>query len=213
MMFDINEIMKELSRCRPIFHSESDFQKSLARHIYEKFNHRVQLELKPFQDKKLYLDIWYSERRVAIELKYKSKEVFNYLHNDESFTLASQDARDLARYDFIKDISRLEDVVIDSETKATAGFAVFLTNDPLYWDSESQPRNIPEDVHFRIHKGRTLECNKVLDWTCKASEKIKKGRDRVNPISLKNNYSIVWKNFSSLKNCKYSLFKYLVVSV
>ena len=137
-LFDIHGIMKDLSKHRPIFHLEVDFQFALAWQIHEAMpDCKIRLELPyrvldPQSDEtdKNHLDIYLQTERIAIELKYitrKGKEKWD----DELFVLKNHSANNLRRHDFLKDIARLERVVADGEAKS--GFAVLLTNDPLYF--------------------------------------------------------------------------------
>ena len=148
MRLDILSRMKGLAQDRPIFHSEADFQHALAWHIHEVMpDCRVRLEFKP-QAKScpgknksclgMYLDIWLESMgvAVAVELKYRTQKLV-LERTGESFALRNQAAQPLGRYDFIKDIRRLERVVADGP--AETGFAVLLTNDPSYWEEPSQP--------------------------------------------------------------------------
>ena len=137
---DIVACLEDLARERPVFHSEADFQHALAWHIHERTpGTQVRLEFNPFPCEKLYLDI-YLRDAVAIELKYKTKKA-ELTHNNEAFSLKGQAAQDCGRYDFIQDVRRLERVVNDSAAPARVGFAVFLTNDPLYWECPGKPQN------------------------------------------------------------------------
>ena len=60
-MLDIANLMLGLSKSRPIFHSEADFQHALAWQIHERLpDCQVRLEYNPLpaQKKRMYLDIW-----------------------------------------------------------------------------------------------------------------------------------------------------------
>lgn len=81
MMLDIVNIMKALSNNRPVFHSEKDFQHSLAWKIHEmKPDCGVRLEV-PFliQRKRKYMDIQFRgqnrDQEIAIELKYPKQKL------------------------------------------------------------------------------------------------------------------------------------------
>ncbi|MGY3718721.1 hypothetical protein ACWE42_24765, partial [Sutcliffiella cohnii] len=58
-MLDIKSVLQSLSKHRPIFHAEADFQQSLAWEIKEHYpNCKIRLETKVFgADRKVYLDI------------------------------------------------------------------------------------------------------------------------------------------------------------
>lgn len=110
-MFSIPFIMNNLCAQRPIFHSEADFQHSLAWEIHKSLpDSSIRLEI-PWsnEDKQNHLDIWVasSDVKIAIELKYKTRGL-QALVNGELFSLKDQSAQDLGRYDFLKDVMRLE---------------------------------------------------------------------------------------------------------
>lgn len=154
-MIDMKEILSSLSRSRPIFHSEADLQHALAWEIHQKWQScSMRLELKPpYLNNRIYLDIWVAldDTIIAIELKYKTRRLHVNVE-EETFDLLDQSAQDIGRYDFIKDIQRLEDIVFDRDN--IVGYAIFLTNDSAYW---SIPRDIQTvDASFRIHHGRIL---------------------------------------------------------
>ena len=127
-MLDITHLMKELARYRPVFHSEADFQHALAWRIHEEMpDCEVRLEFKPFLTKRLYVDLWLPNIGVAMELKYYTAKL-HLERDDESFALLDQSAQDIRRYDFLKDIQRLEQ--LSKLSQARAGIAVLLTKTP-----------------------------------------------------------------------------------
>ena len=209
-MIDIDNILENLSKERVIFHSEADFQHALAWKLHEEYpdiNIRLERRMDLSNNEKIYVDIYLSceECVVLIELKYKTEE-FKYLDekNNEIFELKKQDAQDNGRYDFIKDISRLEKCVENLQN--VVGYAIFLTNDSSYW--KLGKRNNTEDKNFRIHEGRKIPKNIELKWKS-PENKVR----RKNPIKLKNEYELKWKDFSSLENGSYSTFKYLLIKI
>lgn len=208
-MTDIEEALERLAIKRPLFHSEADFQHALAWKIHQQLpDHSIRLELKPPHiNDRFYIDLWVAnkENAIAIELKYKTRGL-SLEHEDERFDLLNQSAQDCGRYDFCKDIERLEVVV--SKKPNMIGYAIFLTNDSAYWKETKKDQ--PADSDFRIHEGRKLSGN--LEWGSQASEGTKRGRN--NPISIKGTYDLTWKNFSetNLKS-PYGKFRYLLVII
>ena len=204
---NINKVLSDLAKIRPVFHSEADFQHAIAWQIHHEWPEcSMRLEFKPpgFNDR-MYLDIWASDReeKLAIELKYKTRGSSTQF-NGESFNLLDQSAQDLGRYDFFKDISRLEQVA--SKSKAT-GYAIFLTNDSAYW---KQPLNSETvDAGFRIHHGRTLLGK--ASWGTGASAGTTRGREQ--EIQLNGKYVLYWQRYSSPSSSPYGDFKYLLVNV
>ena len=191
-----------------MFHSEADFQLALAWYLHEtRLDSHVRLEFKAFKNEKMYLDIWLQTLGIAIELKYYTREL-NVGQSGENFALLNQAANPPRRYDFISDILRLERVV-DNFESAKAGFAVLLTNDPLYWKSPRRGEESGVDVAFRVHEGKVLKGK--MNWSDYASEGTKKGREK--PIKLRGSYDITWRDYSVFEEEKYGEFRYLLVEV
>jgi len=206
-MIDINKIMNELAFRRPIFHSEADFQHALAWQIHHAWPEcSMRLEFKPPHSiERVYLDIWavYKETVLAIELKYKTRAL-DVTVAGEDFHLLDQAAQDLARYDLLKDIQRLERIV--SINKAVA-YAIFLTNDSAYWKQPMDKQTV--DASFRIHQGRILTGE--LCWGLGASKGTTRGRET--PILIKGAYSFKWQDYSQLAETSYGTFRFLLVKV
>ena len=205
-MFYVNKLMSGLARDRPVFHSEADFQHALAWRIHERWpNERVRLEYKPFPDEKMYLDLWLPKMGVALELKYTTQEL-NIEHEGETFALRSHSAQDVRRYDFLKDIQRLERLEKLSKRRAPqVGFAILLTNDCAYW--KPPRRRHPNDEAFRLHKGQKKEGK--MAWSKQAGSGTTIGRRA--PICLKGSYSLKWKHYATMREGKYREFRYLAV--
>ena len=209
---DINKILGKLSKERMVFHSEADFQHALAWMAQQCFpDAEIRLEY-PFDispTERIYLDILIRSQDsiYGIELKHKTKK-HSFSHETESFVLKNQGAHDIGRYDFLRDLQRLEKLV--KTKKISKGYAIFLTNDHLYWT----PRNRQTvDVEFNIHEGRQTIANKKLKWSHRASDGTTKKRE--NPILLANAYGFNWNDYSNLE-CVQSgprKFQILVVEI
>jgi hypothetical protein len=173
--------------------------------IHEKYSGlNIRLE-KPLNNERKHLDIFAfnDNKTVAIEVKYKTKNLHTAEKNEE-FNLKNHNAQDQGRYDFLKDISRLENVL---EKKSDgAGFAVFLTNDYLYW--EKPKKKDPVDEAFRIHEGKTIKGK--LSWKEGTSKETMKTREE--PIIVKGKYILNWKKYSNLQK-QNGKFRYLVIEV
>ena len=211
--FDLHKILTVLSKERPVFHSEADFQHALAWAIHEKcpdLNIRLEMRVE-LNSKKKYLDIFAfnDNKKVAIEVKYKTTkyktENLEIEINNEKFNLKNQLARDLGRYDFIKDISRLEEA--SEKYHGGVGFAIFLTNDENYWKT-SKNDETAADKDFRIPEGKTI--NGKLCWKEGTSKGTMRGREE--PITLNGKYDLEWKNYSNLEG-KNGQFRYLLIEV
>ena len=203
MKLDIDHLMKGLSKQRPIFHSEADFQHALAWRIHKTMpDCQVRLEY-PFlhEKKRRYLDIWLPTERIAIELKYRTRKI-EMDCDDESFALTNQNAQDEGQYDYLWDLQRLEYLVKDKEQSARTGVAVLLTNDPFYWNAPSCGWKDTTDAAFRLHESRRITDNLV--------GRIKSRRD---PVYLNGSYKMRWKDYSNFPGEKDGKFRYLAVSV
>ena len=189
-MVEIRKFLASLAKQRPIFHSEADFQHAFAWEIHHWLpNASIRLELPILiGNQALHLDVWIASKGAvfAIELKYKTRALEVQLGR-ERFRLKNQSAQDIGRYDFIKDVQRLEQIVATREN--AVGYAVLLTNDSAYW-ARSQRQTV--DADFRLHQGRVLEGD--LQWSDGASEGTKRGRE--DPLTLRGRYTINWQEYS-----------------
>ena len=202
-MLNIHNLMADLAKHRPIFHSEADFQHALSWRIHETMpNCEIRLEWPYRSERNRHLDIWLPIQRIAIELKFATRKL-ECERSGEYFSLRDQSAQDVKRYDFLKDIQRLEQVVRDG--KAESGFSVLLTNDHLYW-KEPKHRNTT-DADFRLHDERIVAGGKSLRWSKHTSPKTQKGREK---LCLKESYRLHWKDYGMGRNPQ---FRYLAVSV
>ena len=208
-MLDIHSLMTSLASRRPIFHSEADFQHELAWEIRLRYdNCPVRLEFPPFPDlgKRMAIDIWLLSVKIAIELKYHTRKL-DCTDRDERFSLALG-ARDVMRYDFLKDIQRIEWAVEDNSS-AYCGLAVLLTNDYLLWDRSSRAGVV--DAEFHIYDGRRIG-DSAMCWGSNASDGTKRSREE--PITLSHSYSLNWQDYSSgLGSKPGGQFHYLAVAV
>jgi hypothetical protein len=205
-MINIEQIMKNLAIKRPIFHSEADFQHAFAWEIHSMYlKSKIRLEYPhTTENNRIYLDLLVKDEPTyyAIELKYIKKSL-NVIIDDEKYQLTSNDALDLARYDYVKDISRLEQVAHHFDN--TVGIAIMLTNEPALW--KPSIRDDVNDIQFRIHERRDLQGR--LDWGPKTGHGTKKGRET---IELHGEYSLSWKDYSNVET-KNGEFRYLLVNV
>lgn len=206
-MIKMSNVLHELSRERPIFHSEADFQHAVAWQIHERWpelNMRLERRI-DLNDRKNYVDICIHETSnvVIIETKYKTKGANIALHG-EDFILKNQLAHLVNRYGFVKDVSRIEECL--TTCQEGYGFAVFLTNDASYW---REPRNTdPLDKDFRIHEGRTIRGE--LSWKEGTSEGTMRGREV--PVKLRGQYTLNWEDYSVVED-QGEKFRFLLVRV
>lgn len=202
----IQDVLLTLKQKRKVFHSEADFQFAFAWELQAALpSARIRLEYCPSYRKDMHIDIFVSDENgtYPIELKYKSKKV-EIPDNGEVFNLKEHSAQDCGRYDFLRDIWRLEQVKQNDEQFQT-GYAIMLSNDPSYW---IEPRFSTVDAAFRIYDGRVV--SGTLDWAEGTSEGTKKGRTK--PIALIGSYTIGWEPFSDLK-IKNGIFQVCTIEV
>ena len=200
-MKDINNILIASLHDRCIFHSEADFQHHLAWRIHQEIeNAKLRLEYPLSKDDSNhweYCDILLrTPNIIGLELKYKTKLLSTEV-NEEYFELKNQGAQDTGRYDFLKDVSRLEKWC--EQGRINIGYAIILTNDHLYWTSPSDKNTVDKEfrIHDRVISGR-------LSWGNNASAGTMKSREK--PIALKEEYILKWKN-SPNPGFKYLLLK------
>ena len=208
MTLGIHGLMQELSNSRPIFHSEADFQHALAWQIHEAIpDSQVRLEY-PFryEDPPMYMDIWLPIERIAIELKYPTR-MLELEWGNEEYLLADHGAHPPRRYDFLKDVQRLERVV--AERNAVGGFAVLLTNHPYYWESPTRGWRTSIDAAFRLHEGRNVTGR--LEWSERTGIGTMRGREE--PIDMIGSYDLHWRDYSRLGLGNNRQFRYLAVSI
>ena len=207
MGIDMVGMLSGLAARRPIFHSEADFQHALAWQIHQTYpTARIRLETRPVRDIRLDLLVCVDEVRVAVELKHLMAG-FSGVVDGESFELPSQSAQDLGRHDVIKDVVRLERLVVEGH--ADVGWSVTLTNDPGYW---SPGRKLdPIDAAFRLHEGRSL--SGTLSWAVNAGAGTTRNRDV--PLTLSGTYACSWRPYSEVVDVRGRLrsFRHLSIVV
>lgn len=211
------EAMEALTSQGRIFVSEADFQHAFAWELHRRLPEDavVRLEQPAVFQAKWYLDVWarHQNLALAVELKYKTCE-HPLIIDGENFTLGAHSAEDCNRFDFVKDIVRLEHVV--DNRHGTIGYAIMLSNEPRYWDAKHSETDAT-DRAFRIHEGKVL--GGCLDWLpnkktgklpSPATMKTKKG-----PLILRGVYSLNWQKYRSAAPGEgpRGEFRYLVVKV
>ena len=217
-MINIEKVLNESLQERCVFHSEADFQHHFAWFIHLQYpDLEVRLEYPISKDENSrweYCDIVIigASEKIGIELKYKTKKTKEDIvikdkafDEDETFELKNQGAQDLGRYDYLKDISRLERWCAGSERRFSRGYAILLTNDLSYL--RESIKDDPVDRDFRIHEGR--EISGCLAWLDGASKGTKKGREK--SINLRSSYTLEW---SPVPNHEFKdRFKFLFLKI
>jgi hypothetical protein len=201
----IEETMAALARARPLFHSEADFQHGFAWQLHTRYpDARIRLETRPRPGVRLDVLAVVDGHRIAVELKYLLRDLTATI-DGELFELPSQGAQDLRRYDFVKDVARLEVLLRDG--LADEGFAIALTNDPSYWRGGERENVV--DAAFRLGEGRALAG--ALAWAVNTGAGTMRGRESA--IELAGRYDLRWRDFSHVDGAGYGSFRYVVVTV
>lgn len=185
---ELFDIEYALWRLEGIFHKEDHFKLELGLILNKLLEDQgaggtVRLEWTTEQAGDVDLAIRTQNQVIPIELKYKTKSA--EVHDtrfDEKFQLARHGDYDHGMYGYIKDISNLEKLV---EEYDTYGYAIFLTNDPNYWEKKEGAVYDP----LRIYDRRVLEGE--LNWTEERSWN--QGRDS---IHLDHRYKLNWNDYS-----------------
>jgi hypothetical protein len=206
MDLDLAGTLAELAKDRPIFRSELDFQRAVARQV--RLRHpeaKVWLEASLLPGSQLDLLIRLRERRAAIELKYLCAS-FRGTVAGEFFELKNH-PRDIRRHDVVKDVTRVETLL--SAGYADEGYVVTLTNDPRYWLPGTGPDT--RGQAFRIHEGRLLAG--TLAWASCTAPGTTRGRDT--PLALVGQYKCRWRDYSPVRDDsgKAVQLRYLLLAV
>ena len=200
-------IMEKLSKRRLIFHSEADFQFALAWEIQKEYPLAdVRLEYPPENEPYRYIDILVGLNGYVypIELKYPTKKLSAVI-GGEQYNLKDHGAQDLGKYDFIKDLVRIESFA--SHLKGyKQGYVIWLTNDPSYW---TPPRNGTVGyAAFSVHHGARK--TGAMAWGSNLGIGTTKGRER--ELILKAEYDIQWSDYSDV-GTRAGLFRFALLSV
>jgi len=194
-----------LSKLRPCFHSEADLQFALGWQLkVTNPDVAVRLEIPvPIGNKRYKLDLLYSTngRRIAVELKY-FKAPICVDHQGETFNLVDAGAQDINRYDFLKDVQRLEHILASGA--ADEGYAIVLTNQPKYWGSRPPGNRV--DEAFSFGQGQLLIGQ--IAWAEHVGG-TSKGREA--PISLVGAYRLNWFEYSTFPEQRFGRFCMLAV--
>lgn len=198
--FEIEKIIMKLAERRKLFHSEDDFKFALALTIKELYkNAEIRLEY-PFDNIHIDILVNLNDNRIPIELKYKTKE-YHLKVNEENYNLKEQYAENIGKYLYLKDIQRIENL-IGKCSKISEGYTIFVTNNKSYQNSS---RSNSKCINFSLKNGRIIKKKSKLVWN---KSKVKKYLE--NPIELKNEYQINWKQYSKIDDSNAGTFIYLV---
>lgn len=202
------DIEYSLWRLEGVFHKEDHFKLEFGVLLNKLLEDQgaggtVRLEWTTEQAGDVDLAIRAHDRVIPIELKYKTKRAdVHDTRFKETFHIARHGDYDRGMYGFIEDISNLETLTKEYDTY---GYAIFLTNDPNYWEQKEGAVYDP----LRIYDGRVLDGE--LNWTEERSWN--QGRDS---IHLDHRYELNWIDYSYRPDIKVDgadEFKALAVKV
>jgi len=196
----LTKVMQALSRDRPVFHSEADFQFAFAQAVqFLAPNVKCRLE-QPIPNtatgKTEYLDLLCKgpQGETPIEFKYFTRRWTGAV-GGEAFQLRGHAATDLLRLHFVHDLVRLEGFCLDNP-----GLAILLTNERGLWREST--RNT-RDREFYLHDGRTLLG--TLLWA--------EGTFQPNTRTLRGSYKLEWQDYSYPDDQHDGQLRYLAVEV
>lgn len=197
LLMDLNipELLLELAKRRPVFHSEADLQHELAWQLREQDKSlQVFLEypLKKGSSAAIDILIRKGSHQMALELKYLCWRFDHTMGDGVEFFLKSQGAQNIRCYDVWKDVERMEQFIA-AHSGASAGVLV-LTNDSKYW--KGPKRDNTSAAAFSLREGRKVGPSE-LDWAAHTGPDTKKGREAA--IELGGKYSINWQGYSHIK--------------
>ena len=203
--FEIERVIEKLEEKRKIFYSEDDFKFALALIIQEEYSEaKVRLEYCPTFDFSMHIDILViiNNRWIPIELKYKTKGCKKIVDN-ETFNLKNHGAKDVNCYLYLKDIQRIEKIR-DNVPAFREGYAIFITNELGYTKKPLKQDCVYKE--FSLENG-TIKKG-ILSWSDNTGAGTKK--DLEEPIILKNQYKINWKEYSKIDDSRAGTFMYLI---
>ena len=201
MKLDIPEILKSLAKNRPVFHSEADFQHSLAwqiREMHPGLHPRLEYPFERPTGKACDIVLLRNGKMVmAIELKYFGENISCEI-NGEIFNLKNRSAHNDNSYRSFEDVKRMEEFL--KNNPSAIAVVIVLTNNHIYW---SGPRD--ETVNyapFTLKDGRSVSGH--IDWVNKTLSK----KD-MPAIYLHGNYTLKWEEYSKVAG----RFRYLHIPV
>jgi hypothetical protein len=197
---DLLPVMQSLSRKRPVFHSEADFQFAFAWEIQSAYPEAdIRLEVPVIAGARERIDILvrFNGKRYPIELKHLTQD-FDIEHQSERFTHKYGYVHSLDAYACVKDIQRVE-TWVEQHSDSDSGFVVWLANDAFWW--KSKPRPAERYIEFSLHEAA------IKRGTMKGNIEGKQKE-----ISLCGEYTIHWRNYSAL-SAPNGVYKYVLMQI
>lgn len=209
----LEEILKSVYNNRNPFLSEAQLQFDLAIALEKHFEshspnrYKIYLEyptVNTTTNARVYYDIVIKDVETKeycpIELKYKTKKA-TVIFDGTAIDLKNHAAQDLGRFDYLKDVERIENFNAFTSKVKEAGYAIILTNDHSYW-SAGRAGCIYDD--FALNNGRKIDKG-MKSWAV-GTKVTSVGKSRINGLTLKDSYYIEWKNLDNN-------FKFLMLEI
>ena len=120
-----------------------------------KLDNKLQFERKVFNEnhqKKDYLDVFlfHNNKKIGIELKFKTKGIKKNLQKDFNYYFSNQGAGTIGQHSFFWDLHRLNDLVDREEIHQ--GYQIFITNDCSYWIKKEKKEKTTNKFIIKIDK-------------------------------------------------------------
>ncbi len=184
---------------------EEQLQLDLAWELKKFFGNDAEIYLEyavSGQGKRRYYDIVIESESelIPIELKFKTKAVEGYEYSNHA-------AQDLGRYDFWRDVERIESFGKKFGRKFKNGYAILVTNDTPYWNRSGEGRLYEQ---FSTKDQRTLSAGIVLKWR-KGYNEQSVGKNRCQDITINGDYTLNWTDVTSPDGGAY--FRALILEV
>lgn len=204
------DVMKHLTRYRPAFHSEADFQFAFAQTVtalssdvrcrLEVPQQVIEAEASTQRGEYVDLSCHGPTGQTLIEFKYATRGWSGTDPHGEAFRLRHHAAYDLTRRYYLHDIRRLERFTLGRDN--TNGLAILLTNEPSLWNPSIPGKRTRYD-NFRIHHGQELAGHLV--WGDGDAPRY--------DTHLEGTYPLTWHDYSFIPGSSPADFRWLAVEV
>ena len=198
----IRNAMKSMAKSRPVFHGEADFRLSLAREIYRKYktkNKKKPLIFSEWPCRQMRIDLAIKKSfqlatackaDIAFEFKYGPKRWDGQI-NGVQYNLKNAPEPPVRRYNFWKDVSRLEKLVKAEMIKR--GYALIFTHNKAYWEKDEGKKHKGKKYKagFQLYEG--FKVPRKLKWPAGTPCSMKKWKPK--PIHLQGKYIPNWQPY------------------
>lgn len=208
----VKRTITKLHQRKPLFHSESHFVAWFAWIVKETFPSISMPELQVgnfYNNKRLRLDmlVRHNDLQFGLEMKYARASMNGGVsfpfQRDVYYAPKSGAAKDITRFNFLKDIERLESAVDTLEK--TSCCALLVTNISDLWLPEEGE---PNDLMYCLDDGITPG---TKTWLKPPSRNT---LDRTGEsVLIQGDYQTEWNPFSEIPKIENGIYKYLAVFV